>query len=213
MAKSNKSKYYVVWVGQNPGIYDSWQKCQEQIKGFPNAKYKSFKSLEEAKAAFGDSAFNYMNTSKSSSASNNIEKYLDEIVKDSISVDAACSGNPGLMEYRCVETLSKKQIFLMGPFEDGTNNVGEYLALVHALAMLDKMNNTKTAIYTDSKTAMSWIRNKKVKTTLKQTAKNKKLFVLLKRASHWVEQNKIRNKIIKWDTKRWGEIPADFGRK
>lgn len=213
MAKNNKSKYYVVWVGLNPGIYDSWQKCQEQIKGFPNAKYKSFKNLDEAKAAFGGSAINFIHKSQTKSSSNNYHAYLDEIIKESIAVDAACSGNPGIMEYRCVETVSKKQLFLMGPFEDGTNNIGEYLALVHALALLQNAKDSKTVIYTDSKTAMSWIRNKKVKTTLKQTSKNRKLFTLLNRAINWVNNNPIKNKIVKWDTKRWGEIPADFGRK
>lgn len=213
MAKNNKSKYYVVWVGQNPGIYNSWADCQLQIKGFPNAKYKSFKTLEEAKSAFGGSAVNFIEKKKSTSQQKDLSQFADQIVKVSISVDAACSGNPGLMEYRCVETISHKQIFIMGPFEQGTNNIGEYLALVHALAMLKKAKDSKTAIYTDSRTAMSWIRNKKVKTTLKQTSKNKKLFTLLNRASHWINNNTFKNKILKWDTKNWGEIPADFGRK
>jgi len=213
MAKNNKSKYYVVWVGQNPGIYNSWADCQVQIKGFPNAKYKSFKTLEEANAAYGGSALHFIEKKKPSGQSHDLSKFADQIVKESISVDAACSGNPGLMEYRCVETISHKEIFKMGPFEQGTNNVGEYLALVHALAMLKQAKDHKTAIYTDSKTAMSWIRNKKVKTTLKQTSKNKKLFSLLSRATHWINNNSFKNKIIKWDTKNWGEIPADFGRK
>ena len=213
MAKNSKSKYYVVWVGQNPGIYNSWADCQAQIKGFPNARYKSFKSKAEAEEAFGGSALDFIDKKKASSSSILNKDFSDQIIKESISVDAACSGNPGVMEYRCVETISKKQLFIMGPFESGTNNIGEYLALVHALAMLKQANDSKTVIYTDSKTAMSWIKNKKVKTTLKENSKNKKLFTLLARASHWVKTNTFKNKIIKWDTKNWGEIPADFGRK
>jgi len=213
MAKNNKSKYYVVWVGQNPGIYKSWVECQLQIKGFPNAKYKSFKSLIEAEAAFNGSAVNFIAKKKTSDQTKEISSFINIIEKESISVDAACSGNPGLMEYRCVETVSSKQLFIMGPFEQGTNNIGEYLALVHALAMLKQANDHKTAIYTDSRTAMSWVRNKKVKTTLKQTNRNTKIFTLLNRATNWLKNNSYKTKILKWDTKNWGEIPADFGRK
>ncbi len=215
MSKKSKSKYYVVWVGENPGVYDNWQDCQLQIKAFPNAKFKSFKSEQEAIAAFHDSSVNHISSpSKSESkAKTHFLEFIEEIDKDSISVDAACSGNPGLMEYRAVETISGFEIFKMGPFKGGTNNIGEFLALVHALALLKSQNDFKTSIYTDSRTALSWIRNKKVKTTLKANSTNKSVFALLNRAQKWVKENEIKNQIIKWDTKRWGEIPADFGRK
>ena len=215
MAKKSKSKYYVVWHGQNPGVYNSWAECQLQIKGFPNAKYKSFKTLEEAEAAFGGTALDYISekSPKSGSPKKAYVDYTDKVVKDSISVDAACSGNPGIMEYRAVEALSGVEIFHMGPFKGGTNNVGEFLALIHALALLKKNNDTKTSIYTDSRTALSWLRNKKVKTTLKQTSYNQSVFTLLSKAIKWMNSNEVQNPIIKWDTKNWGEIPADFGRK
>lgn len=211
MAKKNKSKYYVVWVGQKPGIYEKWSDCQEQVVGFPDAKYKSYKTRKEAEAAFLDSSSNHI--SKSSKTKVKDISDIKEIVADSISVDAACSGNPGVMEYRGVHTLSKEEIFLMGPFNEGTNNVGEFLALVHGLALLKKSNNTSTIIYTDSKTAMAWVRNKKVKTTLKATTKNEKIFLLMQRALSWLNNNTYQTKIVKWDTNNWGEIPADFGRK
>ena len=211
MAKKNKSKYYVVWVGQKPGIYEKWSDCQEQVVGFPDAKYKSYKTRKEAEAAFLDSSSDHI--SKSSKTKVKDISDIKEIVADSISVDAACSGNPGVMEYRGVHTLSKEEIFLMGPFNEGTNNVGEFLALVHGLALLKKSNNTSTIIYTDSKTAMAWVRNKKVKTTLKATTKNEKIFLLMQRALSWLNNNTYQTKIVKWDTNNWGEIPADFGRK
>ena len=215
MTKKSKSKYYVVWHGQNPGVYNSWAECQLQIKGFPNAKYKSFKTLEEADAAFEGTALDYISekSSKSGSPKKVYVDYTDKVVKNSISVDAACSGNPGIMEYRAVETLSGVEIFHMGPFKGGTNNVGEFLALIHALALLKKNNDVKTSIYTDSRTALSWLRNRKVKTTLKQTSYNKAVFTLLSKAIKWMNSNEVQNPIIKWDTKNWGEIPADFGRK
>ncbi len=215
MSKRNKSKYYVVWVGQNPGIYDSWQECQLQIKGFPNAKYKSFKTMAEAEEAFHQSAGDYIEKKSrvNRSVKPSLNDFKDEIIAKSISVDAACSGNPGIMEYRGVDTFSGDEIFKMGPFKGGTNNVGEFLALVHAMAYLKKINDADTVIYTDSRTAMAWLRNKRVKTTLKENAVNKDVFTLLRRAEQWVKKFSVENKIIKWDTERWGEIPADFGRK
>jgi ribonuclease HI len=210
MAK--KQKYYVIWEGKVPGIYTSWEECQVQIAGFPSPKFKSFDSRVEAEFAF---ARNYTQFIKKSSPADKpkAKPSASTILSDSICVDAACSGNPGDMEYQCVETNTKKLIFHQGPFKDGTNNVGEFLALVHALALLHKNNNTHTDIYTDSKTAMSWVKNKKAKTTLGLTKKNAVIHDLISRAESWLSGNSYQNKIIKWETEVWGEIPADFGRK
>jgi ribonuclease HI len=208
---AKKQKYYVVWEGITPGIYSSWDECQQQIKGYATAKYKSFDSLAEAEFAKNRNYYEFV--VKSSKTVTNKKESKENILKDSISVDAACSGNPGIMEYQCVDTHTGKRIFHQGPFDQGTNNIGEFLALVHALAMLKKMNNDHTAIYTDSVTAMSWVRNKKVKTNLVISAKNKNLFELIERAETWLKTNNYKNKIVKWNTEAWGEIPADFGRK
>ena len=128
-------------------------------------------------------------------------------------MDAACSGNPGDMEYRGVFTDTGEEIFRQGPFKKGTNNIGEFLAIVHALALLKKMGDEQRIIYTDSRTALAWIRNKKVKTVLKKDRSNAIIFELIARAIKWLENNTYKNQIIKWNTKEWGEIPADFGRK
>ena len=210
MAK-RKKKLYVVWVGKTPGVYDNWKDCQSQISGFPNAKYKSFNSEDEAMEAYKSTydEFYQKGTKKKSKA--HFEDFLNEIEANSFCVDAACSGNPGDMEYRGV-TLEGEEIFHKGPFEYGTNNIGEFLALVHALAYFNKTGE-KATIYSDSRTAMSWVRNKKVKTKLKRNAKNDVIFVLIDRAQKWLENNSWDHKILKWDTERWGEIPADFGRK
>lgn len=213
MSKKNKNKFYVVWDGVNPGIYDSWETCKVQINGYLNAKYKAFESEEEAKKAFNSSYFDYVGKNKSESKKpKNGNNKVGAALAESISVDAACSGNPGLMEYRGVYTKNGKQLFHEGPFEEGTNNIGEFLALVHGLALL-KQKNSSLPIYTDSKTALAWVKNKTVKTTLKQTDKNKSLFYLVERAEKWLRENDYSTKIIKWETDSWGEIPADFGRK
>jgi len=210
MAK--KRKWYVVWVGVNPGIYDNWADCKAQITGFNNARYKSFDTVKEAQEAFRSSATSYL--TKEKSVVGNVKRIFPPIIDlNSLSVDAACSGNPGLMEYRGVRTGDGLQLFHKGPFEQGTNNVGEFLALVHGLAYLKQIGKEDIIIYTDSKTAMAWVRNKKAKTTLKKTAKNTKLFELIMRGENWLKSNSFKTQIVKWDTKSLGEIPADFGRK
>ena len=133
-------------------------------------------------------------------------------VKDSIAVDAACSGNPGLMEYQGVYTKTGELLFHQGPFKNGTNNIGEFLALVHGLAFL-KQRNSSLPIYTDSKTALAWIKNKKAKTLLEKNAENAILFELIERAEKWLKENSYTTEVLKWKTEIWGEIPADFGRK
>lgn len=205
-----KTKFYVVWQGHDPGIYNSWEDCQQQIKGFPSAKYKSFNSEEEERKAFNGAFADHIGKPKKATLS-----LIDrsEIIKNTWSVDAACSGNPGRMEYRGVETDTGRELFRQGPFEKGTNNIGEFLAIVHALALLKRSGDDKRVIYTDSRTAMAWVRNKKVKTLLEKEKSNLLIFDLIDRALKWLQNNSYSNQILKWETKKWGEIPADFGRK
>jgi len=132
---------------------------------------------------------------------------------ESISVDAACSGNPGKMEYRGVLTHNKQEIFIKGPYKRGTNNIGEFLALVHGIALLKSKNKEDIPIYSDSRIAMSWVKQKRCKTNITFDASNKDLLELIKRAENWLKENTFKNPILKWETKAWGEIPADFGRK
>jgi len=68
-------------------------------------------------------------------------------------------------------------------------------------------------IYSDSVSGMAWVRNRKIKTSLTETDDNRQLFILLRRAMQWLNTHSYRSRIMKWDTPRWGEIPADFGRK
>lgn len=208
-----KKKFYVVWDGIETGVFDSWDKCKSVIKNYPKAKFKSFQTLAMANEAFSRSYYEFAGKKTNALALSNEELLkIGKPILDSISVDAACSGNPGLMEYRGVETKSKKQLFIKGPFEQGTNNIGEFLALVHGISLLKK-NNCNLPIYSDSITAISWIKKKKCKTNLEKNIKNTPLFELINRAEIWLQQNTFENKILKWETKAWGEIPADFGRK
>lgn len=211
MAK--KKKYYVVWEGNRPGIYESWADCQVQIKGYPNARYKSFKTKEEAEAAYTSSFEDHIDTSLKPKKEKRTfsEESKKEIIWDSIAVDAACSGNPGPLEYQGVDTQTGMQLFHQ-KFPLGTNNIGEFLALVHGIAQLQKEGRT-IPIYSDSKHAMSWVKRCKCNTTLVQNAKTATIYKMIARAEKWLRENEFENEIIKWKTKEWGEIPADFGRK
>lgn len=210
MAKKKK-KYYVVWTGAKPGVYHTWDECNAQIRGYPGAKYKSFPSLREAESAYTDRFDKHIGKGQKASKPKIFNQ--EGIIWESLSVDAACSGSPGVMEYRGVWTRSQEEVFRKGPFEWGTNNVGEFLALIHGLAYLKKRGMPNMPVYSDSRTAMSWLRNKKVKTTLERRETNKSLFELLKRGENWMMTNIWANEVLKWQTSKWGEIPADFGRK
>ena len=200
-----KQKYYVVWKGKKPGVYDSWQKCQEEIKNIKGARFKSFEDVKKADNAYNIGYDEYKKT-------NSIINEGDGPNLDSISVDAASSGNPGKMEYRGVDTKTKKVLFKMGPFNNATNNIGEFLALVHGVAMMEKESDKKI-IYSDSITAISWVRKKRCQTKLKKNKENEEVFDLIARAILWLKKNNYSIIIKKWETKLWGEIPADFGRK
>jgi len=210
---SKKQKFYVVWEGYEVGIFKTWKKCQAAVKGHTGAKFKSFLTFAEAKKAFNGNYEDYKGTktAKKQLTAAELQKIGDPNLY-SIAVDAASSGNPGKMEYRGVDTQTLKQLFHQGPFPQGTNNIGEYLALVHGLALL-KQNNSDRILYTDSRIAMTWVRQKTCKTKLPRSAKNKGLFDLVDRATQWLKTNTYSTTVVKWETKAWGEIPADFGRK
>ena len=210
---SKKQKYYVVWKGVSPGVYTSWTDCQLQIKGYDGALFKSFETKEEAEHAFASPAHYYVGTQNSKLKTQNSPKSLPEnFDMNCVAVDAACSGNPGPMEYRGVYLLTGQEIFHFGPVH-GTNNIGEFLAIVHALALM-KQKGICMTIYSDSRNALSWVKQKKCKTKLERTPRTEELFQMIERAENWLKTNNYSNvPILKWETEEWGEVPADFGRK
>ena len=207
MAKNN---FYVVWSGRQIGVFASWDECRQQVEGFQGAKYKGFPTREAAESAF----------------KNGPDKSDDETVKsweslpegtpkpdlNAIAVDAACSGNPGKMEYRGVYVATGTEIFKSPVFEGGTNNIGEFLAIVHCLAWQQK-KHTSLPIYSDSVNGQKWVSQGLCRTKLVQNEKNRYLFEVIARAEKWLHDNTFRVPIRKWRTEIWGEIPADFGRK
>lgn len=127
-------------------------------------------------------------------------------------VDAACSGNPGPMQYQCVDLATGERIFHFGPVH-GTNNIGEFLAIVHALALMDKRGITGIPVYSDSYNAILWVKKKQCKTKLERNAQTEALFEVIARAEQWLRSHHVTTPVLKWETKQWGEIPADFGNK
>ncbi len=209
----SKNKFFVVWEGKEPGIYRSWDECKRQIHGYEGAIFKGFATEAEAREAMVSPAWDYIGKNAKVKKPSTLDISTYGVPNfESISVDAACSGNPGTMEYRGVYTKTGEEIFKQGPFKNGTNNIGEFLALVHGLAFL-KQKNSNLPIYTDSKTALAWIKKKKANTLLVKNDANAVLFDLVLRAEKWLKENENSTTILKWETAAWGEIPADFGRK
>ncbi|HNW68892.1 MAG TPA: ribonuclease H family protein [Bacteroidales bacterium] len=207
-----KQKFYVVWNGRKPGIYINWADCQAQVEKFEGAAYKAFENQEEAKEAFASDAKKYIYNKKNRSGKPGKLLLADKPEKKSVSVDAAWNTRTKLMEYQGVFTATGEKLFIQGPFRDATNNIGEFLAIVHALALL-RQKNSALPIYSDSMTAIKWVKDKKANTKLLHTECNAELFDLISRAEKWLSDNAYTNRILKWDTESWGEIPADFGRK
>ena len=212
MAK--KPKFYVVWKGRQTGVFTSWEDCKAQTNGFDGAVFKSFETRELAEEAFNQSSYQYVGKNKKhiSSLSKEELALIGEPIEDAIAVDGAWDNNTGLVEYQGVYLKTGEVLFHVGPLEDGTINIVEFLAIVHALA-LSKQWNWKVPIYSDSKIALTWIRDLQFRTNHPRSEKNKKLFDMLERADKWLNNNTFENEILKWETKAWGENPADFGRK
>jgi ribonuclease HI len=209
-----KNKFYVIWKGRETGVFNSWDECKKLVAGFEGAQYKGFPTELAAKEAFRQSYWKSVGGQAKQQTPLSTDKFniTNKPNLESIAVDAACSGNPGLMEYRGVYTRTGEELFHQGPFECGTNNIGEFLALVHGLAMLKKQGNS-LPVYSDSANGIAWVKAKKCKTKLEENEKNEPIFDLIDRAEKWLVENTYPNQILKWETKIWGEIPADFGRK
>jgi len=214
--KKKKAKYYVIWDGENSGIYTEWEVAQKKMKGVPWDRFKTFGSKVLAEKALSEGPEKYIGKDfrKTKDLSKSEIEKIGDPIELSLSVDAACNEMTGVMEYQGVWTFdSDTSVFKMGPFSGGTNNIGEFLALVHALALFQKDKDPKfrkMPIYSDSRIAMGWVKAGKCKTKVRPGADVQQLIA---RAEHWLATNTFENPIWKWETKVWGEIPADFGRK
>lgn len=203
-------KHYVVWHGHSPGIYATWADAKAQIDGFAGARYKGFATREEAEAAFAQGPRPL--PADLSRPAKVPKPPTDKPDRRALAVDAACSGNPGVMEYRGVSLWDNREVF-RHRHELGTNNIGEFLAIVEGLARLKAAQADDITVYSDSMTAIAWVRHKKCRTKLRMNPQTADLLDIVARAEKWLAENSYANPIVKWPTEEWGEIPADFGRK
>lgn len=212
-----------MWVGRKPGIYLTWEECKAQVDGFAGARYKAFASRAEAAQAYAQPHTQHIAQHKPTGGNAYSKEHADisahasprnrgDYLRESYSVDAACSGNPGVLEYQCVHTASREVVFKRGPYPQGTNNIGEFLAIVQALMWLSDQHIV-APVYSDSKIALGWVKAKKCRTMLRQSTGNANLFRLIEQAEKWLRETTYQNKLLKWKTEEWGENPADFGRK
>ena len=203
-----------MWSGKLPGIYTTWAECEAQVKHVNGARYKKFPSREEAEQAFREGA--PQRIAKKKEIIQEIPTGATILPNDctrALAVDAACSGNPGKMEYRGVWMPSGKVEFHIGPLF-GTNNIGEFLAIVHALALIRQNKWQGVAVYSDSRNALLWVNARKCRTKLMKCKKSEKVYEMFPRAESWLAANDFSDiPLLKWQTKQLGEIPADFGRK
>ncbi len=205
-----KQRYYVVWKGRRTGVFHAWEEAEKQVRGYVGAEYKAFHSLAEARAALQGQ---YQDYKGKASTLGRWRSASEKPLLPSICVDAAASGSPGPVEYRGIDLESGRELFCCGPYANGTNNIGEFLAIVRGLLWLEK-HALEMPVYSDSETAIAWVNNGAAKTSLTRGPGNVMLFTLIHSAENWLAENVLREGAVqKWDTELWGENPADFGRK
>ena len=205
-----KNKFYVVWKGLNPGIYDNWAECKAQVDGQEGAKYKSFENREEAAKAFEAGYTHYQRPPLPPKAVARLapEAPIGNPINESLAVDAACSGNPGIWSTEAFYTATGQEIFHIGPLKEGTNNVGEFLALYTASPCYSK-GGSDLPIYSDSRTPSAGSK-KKCKTLLARKPINEPIFDLIERAEKWLNTHTYTTQILKWGNIRMGGDPGGF---
>lgn len=208
-------KYYVIWQGKQTGVVDDWVKCLDAIRGYPGAKYKAYKSLADANAAFQEGYKKHWGKGDVGlkEYSSEVLNLIGEPVYPSVAVNCSWNFYDNKMEYQGVDTLSGERLFHQGPFEDANQHMGEFLALVHALAYLKQQGST-IPVYSQSKSSMLWIlKGKAYGGTLEPTEKNTRVLELIRRANKWLSENTFENELLKWNKGAWGENPADLRAK
>lgn len=207
------AKYYGVWIGRNPGVYESWDDCKAQVDKYPNAKFSKLNATtkEEALIEFNGNA--KPSEKLAHALSPGVPLKTSKPTNKILTVDGAANGIS--CEYQAVWTTGEK-VFASKVYQGGTNNIAEFLGLVSAIQYLHE-NNLPLVIYTDSVTAIAWVRNKSANTTARNTGKaTEELDELITKAEQYlITHSEVvkEAQILKWETKQWGEIPADYGRK
>jgi ribonuclease HI len=203
------TKWYVVWYGRVPGVYETWEACQAHIHNVRGAKYKSFLTYEAAVEAYAEGHEQHIGKRRKQS---NIVLDAPPYIVPSLCVDVGTYGNPGRVMYRGVATHTGLVVFESPPIPYGTNNLGEFVAIVHGLAYIEK-NGLDMPVYTDSVNARNWVRRREVRSTLERDTRAITMWTLVDRALQWLYTHRDHATVLQWDTKAWGQIKADYDRK
>jgi ribonuclease HI len=206
------TKFYVVFRGRKAGVYATWEECRSQIEGVPGHSCKAYKSRCDAEDALrAGSARAFEATRKERAA----QVWRSKIPGACIAVDAACAGVPGPTEYRGVLLPECSEIFHSQLYARGTNNVGEFLAIVEGMRWLAERSFTSLPLYSDSQVGLGWVRAGKCNTHMASASPDLKMAI--EAADSWLRASPEAPKLVpmlrKWPTSEFGEIPADFGRK
>ena len=199
-------KYYVIWQGRETGIFTDWDTCKKHIDKFNGARYKSYKTREEAESAFAGSSSAAMKKSKSAPKKHSgkgpktysAEEVASHKAQTKIFTDGGCEPNPGkagsgVAVYRD-NNISELWFGLFNP--KGTNNTAELNALYHALMMAEKEIQAKqtVAIFCDSKYSIQcvtqWAVNWEKKGWVKQGGEIKNLDLIKPMFALWTKLKK-----------------------
>jgi ribonuclease HI len=202
----NLHKYYTVWAGRSTGVFSSWKQCQLQILGVKGARFKSFQTLPEAKAAL-NRRYQDRRSTERSPIQTLFQTDDTRPISNSITVSGTCDIATGEVEIQAVHTGSKHLIFWKGRYHDGTEDMAEFIAIVETLKYL-KLRKLSIPIYSESSTAIKWITNRKATTKLPRRAPNRELYDLFDSCLTWLNDNTYYNRILKWSTAEWGRSPA-----
>jgi ribonuclease HI len=149
-------KYYVVFKGRTPGIYQNWTECQKQINKFKGAEHKSYLSVEAAEEAYyGQDYIVNSENNEQAQEGNLLLNHFDY----SIFCDGACRGNPGPAGSGvAIYQRELLDLLLYGSYNSfSTNNAAELLALHEALLWAENYinNGLSVQIYCDSSYAIN----------------------------------------------------------
>lgn len=134
---------------------------------------------------------------------------MGKIPKTGIVCDGSYRWSADKLQYQVLDLSTGELLYVSKVYEGGSSNVAEFLGIVHSAAHC--MNNgIKDTIYTDSYIGIKWVKSKNCWT---KEWLSDELDSVVKRAVSWLKSNTIQNKIVYWDKSKWGENPADFGRK
>ncbi|MEE1027230.1 MAG: ribonuclease H family protein [Agathobacter sp.] len=147
-------KYYAVKKGRTPGIYMTWDDCRKMVDGFPDAKYKSFKTLEEAKEFIDSGIDNKIDLINDNTDQVNKSENIYEMDNPYAFVDGSFNAVTGVYGYGgfLVNKDSRYKIQGSGNDEEMSsmrNVAGEILGCMAAVKKAIELGLTEVTVFYD----------------------------------------------------------------